>query len=59
LSQDILDSIARDGDLATSNAVVAKPLPSAGKTQLDDKSRQELRERERQRQRRLKDKQKE
>lgn len=59
LSQEILDSIARDGDLTASKAVVAVPLPSAGKTQLDDKSRQELRERERQRQRRLKDKQKE
>jgi YidC/Oxa1 family membrane protein insertase len=57
LSQAILDSIQRDADAPP--AVVAKPLAAEGKTQLDEKSRQELRERERERQRRLKDRRKE
>lgn len=56
LSQEILDSIARDSDSLTS--VVAKPAAAEGKTQLDEKSRQELRERDKERQRRLKDKRK-
>ncbi len=57
LSQEILDSISRDSDSLT--AVVAKPLAADGKTQLDEKSRQELRDRDKERQKRLKDKRKE
>lgn len=56
LSQEILDSINRDGDAPS--AVSAKPLAADGKTQLDEKSRQELRDREKERQKRLKDKRK-
>lgn len=56
LSQEILDSINRDGDAPS--AVTAKPLAAEGKTQLDEKSRQELRDREKERQKRLKDKRK-
>jgi YidC/Oxa1 family membrane protein insertase len=56
LSQEVLDSISRDSDNLTS--VVAKPLAAEGKTQLDEKSRQELRDRDKERQKRLKDKRK-
>ncbi len=56
LSQEILDSINRDGDLPPTMA--AKPAAAEGKTQLDEKSRQELRDRDKERQKRLKDKRK-
>jgi YidC/Oxa1 family membrane protein insertase len=56
LSQAVLDSIQRDSDLVS--AVSAKPVAAEGKTQMDEKSRQELKDRERERQRRLKDRRK-